>query len=60
MKIKLGKVSFNTNLIFIRNRRDFENDLIKKSTLNALHTYFNVTCAMQIMLGTLPDTYINA
>ena len=33
MKIKLGKVSFNTNLIFIRNRRDFENDLIKK--LNA-------------------------
>ena len=33
MKIKLGKVSFNTNLIFIRNRRDFESDLIKK--LNA-------------------------
>ena len=30
MIIKLGKVSFNTNLIF---KRDFENDLIKK--LNA-------------------------
>ena len=30
MKTKLGKVSFYTNLIFIRNRRDFENDLIKK------------------------------
>ena len=29
-------------------------------TLNALCTYFNVTCAMQIMSGTLPDTYINA
>ena len=29
-------------------------------TLNALCTYFNVICAMQIMSGTLPDTYINA
>ena len=28
--------------------------------LNALCTYFNVICAMQIMSGTLPDTYINA
>ena len=30
------------------------------STLNALYTYFNVICAVQIMSGTLPDTYINA
>ena len=26
---------------------------------HALYTYFNVICAMQIMSGTLPDTYIN-
>ena len=32
----------------------------RSSTLNALYTYLNVICAMQIMSGTLPDTYINA
>ena len=32
----------------------------RSSTLNALYTYFNVICAMQIISGTLPDTYITA
>ena len=31
----------------------------RSSTLNALYTYFNVVCAMQIMSGTMPDTYIS-
>ena len=32
----------------------------RSSTLHALYTYLNVICVLQIMSGSLPDTYINA
>ena len=59
-----AKIDFNVKPVFT-SRKLSQTLSVRKtsprsSTLNALYTYFNVICAMQIMSGTLPDTYINA
>jgi len=59
-----AKIDVNVKPVFTSRKLSQTLSVKEKSprslTFNALCIYFNVICTMQIMSGTLPDTYINA
>ena len=59
-----AKIDVNVKPVF-RSRKLSQTLSVKENKPSVVNTrciviYFNVICAMQIMSGTLPDTYINA